>query len=226
LKTVPSSKDTDIEDVLDKGQKGEENHQVEDSGNDQVSSAENDDHSYSGEDEDIVLIFNKPTKPLSQDHETSSSEPDDVESGASTTAASAACSHREEQIQQQQHVTEPCAICLEPYRAGDTVVWSATESCPHVFHKDCFVHYLLRYRGKGTPCPSCRQSYCDESVFCLSPRVDKQDNSQQDSSAAAAETSESSDSADQQAAQQATTDEQETPSSVSLPTGSADDSGS
>lgn len=28
-----------------------------------------------------------------------------------------------------------CAICLEPMHAGETVVWSETKSCPHVYHK-------------------------------------------------------------------------------------------
>ena len=64
----------------------------------------------------------------------------------------------------QQYVSDSCAICLEPYQEGDIVVWSCTESCPHVFHKTCFVDYLLSYRGSGTPCPSCRQTFIDECI--------------------------------------------------------------
>lgn len=63
-----------------------------------------------------------------------------------------------------QYVHDSCAICLEPYQAGDVVVWSCTESCPHVFHKTCFVDYLLSYRSPGTPCPACRQPFIDECV--------------------------------------------------------------
>lgn len=63
-----------------------------------------------------------------------------------------------------QYVHDSCAICLEPYQEGDFVVWSCTESCPHVFHKACFADYLASYRGPGTPCPSCRQPFIDEYV--------------------------------------------------------------
>lgn len=63
-----------------------------------------------------------------------------------------------------QYVHDSCAICLEPYQEGDFVVWSCTESCPHVFHKTCFADYLASYRGPGTPCPSCRQPFIDEYV--------------------------------------------------------------
>jgi len=58
-----------------------------------------------------------------------------------------------------------CAICLEDYRVGEVVVWSCAphSECPHVYHRDCMVEYLIRYRGgaDGSPCPSCRRNYLD-----------------------------------------------------------------
>lgn len=97
-------------------------------------------------------------------------------------SSSVAHYHRQQQQQRQQHqVMDACAICLDPYHVGETVVWSDT--CPHVFHKECFVEYLLSHRGKSTPCPSCRQTYCDESVFCLTPHEMKGgDSSREDQS--------------------------------------------
>ena len=61
-----------------------------------------------------------------------------------------------------------CAICLEGFEAGDMVVRSELRSCPHVYHKDCLVSYLVNRRRRGssknnerTPqCPTCRQEFC------------------------------------------------------------------
>ncbi len=79
---------------------------------------------------------------------------------------------------QQQYVSDCCAICLDPYQVGDMIVWSSTATCPHVFHKHCFVDYLLSYRGKGAPCPSCRQSYVDECIFSISCKEQQKRNSE------------------------------------------------
>jgi len=60
-----------------------------------------------------------------------------------------------------------CAICLEDYKVGEVVVWSCAPNseCPHVYHRDCMVEYLIRYRGgDGSPCPSCRRNYLDCSA--------------------------------------------------------------
>jgi hypothetical protein len=63
-----------------------------------------------------------------------------------------------------------CAICLESYSPGDSVVWSSNPKCCHVFHTDCMVHYLVHVRNGGTSCPTCRQTFTvlgvleDESV--------------------------------------------------------------
>lgn len=54
-----------------------------------------------------------------------------------------------------------CAICLEPYQLGDYLVWSANETCTHVFHRQCLVDFLCKVKGEETPCPCCRQAFCN-----------------------------------------------------------------
>ena len=69
---------------------------------------------------------------------------------------------------------DSCAICMDPYRAGDAVLWSSAKKvkCPHIFHKHCFVEYLASYRGSGTPCPMCRQEYFCEDIFLAAKNHD------------------------------------------------------
>ena len=56
------------------------------------------------------------------------------------------------------HVPGMCAICLEQYESGDTVVWS--KSCTHAFHETCVVNSLcLVEDGHKLPCPTCRQEF-------------------------------------------------------------------
>lgn len=64
-----------------------------------------------------------------------------------------------------------CLICLEEMKVGETVVWSKTESCPHMYHKDCLVSFLAhnckgqarlppsRRKEGHDPCPACRQNF-------------------------------------------------------------------
>jgi len=61
-----------------------------------------------------------------------------------------------------------CVICFDNILAGDTVVWSETNSCPHIYHKDCMVAFLAHRTQNKTirsiklddnPCPTCRQSF-------------------------------------------------------------------
>ena len=47
-----------------------------------------------------------------------------------------------------------CMICLEPFRVGNTVSWSKRQLCPHVFHTDCIMPWLLEKRNDD--CPTCR----------------------------------------------------------------------
>ena len=64
-----------------------------------------------------------------------------------------------------------CAICLDDIQAEETIVWSETESCPHIFHKKCLIPFLAfnkeaqlklpphRRHKVQNPCPTCRQSF-------------------------------------------------------------------
>jgi hypothetical protein len=52
-----------------------------------------------------------------------------------------------------------CAICLESYQEGTTVVWSGNPSCQHAFHQDCILDYLVQHKKDAAPCPCCRQVF-------------------------------------------------------------------
>lgn len=61
-------------------------------------------------------------------------------------------------------VSNLCAICLEEYREGETIVWSLNENCKHAFHRDCMTCYLVQVKTEDThPCPCCRQNFFFES---------------------------------------------------------------
>mmetsp|Transcript_27735 Transcript_27735/g.59282 ORF Transcript_27735/g.59282 Transcript_27735/m.59282 type:complete len:331 (-) Transcript_27735:138-1130(-) len=56
----------------------------------------------------------------------------------------------------------PCAICLEPFVAGDTIVCCSNNMVdgqkPHVFHQACALDYLYSHTdGVNAPCPCCRK---------------------------------------------------------------------
>ena len=58
------------------------------------------------------------------------------------------------------NVPNMCAICLDSYVPGQCVSWSS--GCRHAFHQKCISHYLAKkIIGGETPCPSCRQKFCD-----------------------------------------------------------------
>jgi flagellar basal body rod protein FlgC len=48
-----------------------------------------------------------------------------------------------------------CPICIEPYKVGDDIVWSKNEECPHAFHLDCILSWLM----ENDDCPICRRDY-------------------------------------------------------------------
>ena len=90
-------------------------------------------------------------------HETESEE--DIESGAGVSILAKKSSI--------EPVLNCCAICLEPYEPGETVVSSLNADCNHVFHKECMVEYLAKKLDDGveTPCPMCRKPFCYEASW-------------------------------------------------------------
>lgn len=65
-------------------------------------------------------------------------------------------------------VPNSCAICLDCYEIGDTVVWSSTDSsCVHAFHEHCIAAWCFRKIEEqftarvSVPCPCCRQPFVD-----------------------------------------------------------------
>ena len=45
-----------------------------------------------------------------------------------------------------------CCICLEVYKAGETIVWAKTGRCNHIFHESCACEWLQNHES----CPLCR----------------------------------------------------------------------
>lgn len=56
-------------------------------------------------------------------------------------------------------VATTCAICLEQYQEGETVVWSGNPLCRHAFHQNCILDYLVYENQEAAPCPCCRQIF-------------------------------------------------------------------
>jgi hypothetical protein len=90
--------------------------------------------------------------------------PGDIETGAKEVAAGNSptkCKPVDANI-----VSGNCVICFEDMEAGDTIVWSETKTCPHVYHKDCMVAFLAHKKQSTkeleldeNPCPMCRQKF-------------------------------------------------------------------
>lgn len=60
----------------------------------------------------------------------------------------------------QYKIPNECAICLCGYEKGDTIVTSCNPECPHVFHLECIVEWLVKMQ-EGTPCPCCRRTFVE-----------------------------------------------------------------
>jgi len=48
-----------------------------------------------------------------------------------------------------------CPICLDRYKVGDEIAWSNNDLCPHAFHLDCILDWLMEH----DECPICRRDY-------------------------------------------------------------------
>jgi len=74
-----------------------------------------------------------------------------------------------------------CAVCLMGYEPEEVVVWSSNPSCPHAFHEDCLLDWLVHStQAKATitieedndkppqddqpTCPCCRQSFARDLI--------------------------------------------------------------
>ncbi|KAL3799990.1 hypothetical protein HJC23_007463 [Cyclotella cryptica] len=53
-----------------------------------------------------------------------------------------------------------CAICLCDYIIGDSIVLSPNIACPHAFHRECIMEWLVKMQD-GAPCPCCRQTFVE-----------------------------------------------------------------
>ncbi len=60
-----------------------------------------------------------------------------------------------------QRLPRCCPICMEEFKDGDDISWSYNEECPHMYHVDCIVQWLMtdRCADGGDLCPMCRSSY-------------------------------------------------------------------
>jgi Ring finger domain len=56
-----------------------------------------------------------------------------------------------------------CAICMESYNLGDSIVWSSNPDCHHVFHTACIYEWLRREIEVQWKCPYCRQPFAVSS---------------------------------------------------------------
>ena len=50
------------------------------------------------------------------------------------------------------HSKPECSICLDGYKTGETICWSKTNECDHIFHQDCIVEWMV----DNDVCPLCR----------------------------------------------------------------------
>ena len=97
--------------------------------------------------EDRLLIIPRAGSPLLPSHTNSQSD--------------------DSSIQTMRQVPAMCTICLDPYKAGEMVVWSSNSKCKDCFHEQCIVAWLSKRRGgSDARCPCCRQHFIDD-IFRL-----------------------------------------------------------
>jgi len=57
-------------------------------------------------------------------------------------------------------IPNQCAICLCDYETGETIVTSCNGECPHAFHQECVIDWLVKMQDDA-PCPCCRRTFID-----------------------------------------------------------------
>lgn len=62
-----------------------------------------------------------------------------------------------------QELEAVCPICLDVYKVGDDVCFSRNAECPHEFHLDCMLDWLMMVSSEERECrddcPLCRVDY-------------------------------------------------------------------
>jgi len=95
------------------------------------------------------------------DVDVSSSNQSRLANGESMESIATASSSSLSTILQDSHkIPNECAICLCEYEKGDTIVTSCDSECPHAFHQECIVEWLVKMQ-EGTPCPCCRRQFVE-----------------------------------------------------------------
>ena len=62
-------------------------------------------------------------------------------------------------------VSGTCIICLNAYKPGDIVTWSANSECTHAFHQNCIITWFTETNNENFDCPCCRQSFVYQSAI-------------------------------------------------------------
>jgi len=71
----------------------------------------------------------------------------------------------------QRHVSGSCAICIDPYQAGEKVIWSTNVDCKHAFHDECILTWLSKGKKR---CPVCRHFFCPVVSSVVGQKTPKQ----------------------------------------------------
>ena len=66
---------------------------------------------------------------------------------------------------------ELCAICLEGYNDNEEICRSRNKKCPHKFHLDCMVNWLMDHEQ----CPICRLPYLEEEIDLVNDDIGDED---------------------------------------------------
>lgn len=62
-----------------------------------------------------------------------------------------------------------CPICLTDFAEGQEICYSSNKDCPHSFHLDCMVEWLMKHDD----CPLCRQDYLKETEVVDKPSFEE-----------------------------------------------------